>query len=236
MHVFIATPAYGEQVTTTYFNAFLGVLPILQRVGFSVGFAYSSLLPRARNDLVASFMQRPEATHLLFWDADIGIDAPSLQRMLDRNVAVIGAPCRRKQNEGQSLGLGDFNISLRNRDNFDDPQGHKVEVENGFLRVSRIGTGFVLIKRETFVTMQAGLPQLRYTSRGKEGFGFFDTMIHPKTGEYISEDFAFCDRWVIDCGGEIWVDAQAQVDHFGAHHYRGRLLDVLERIGPGRSV
>lgn len=126
MHVFIATPAYGEQITTTYFNAFLGALPILQRVGFSVGFAYSSLLPRARNDLVASFMRHPEATHLLFWDADIGIDASSLQRMLDRNAAVVGAPCRRKQKEGQSLDLGDFNISLRNRSNFDDPQGHRV--------------------------------------------------------------------------------------------------------------
>ena len=59
MHVFIATPSYGEQITTTYFNSFLGLLPLLQRVGFSVGFAHTSLLPKARNELASNLRQQP---------------------------------------------------------------------------------------------------------------------------------------------------------------------------------
>jgi len=33
----------------------------------------------------------------------------------------------------------------------------------------------------------------------------FECMIDPDTGEYLSEDYAFCRRWLA-LGGEIWLD------------------------------
>ena len=34
-------------------------------------------------------------------------------------------------------------------------------------------------------------------------------MIDPDSGEYLSEDFAFCRRWT-DLGGEIWLDVESK--------------------------
>ena len=57
--------------------------------------------------------------------------------------------------------------------------------------------------------------------------GLFDTLIHPVTRRYLSEDYAFCHRWAQGCGGEIWMDVQSVVTHVGHYGYRGSFLAVV---------
>ena len=49
---------------------------------------------------------------------------------------------------------------------------------------------------------------------------FFDCMVDPDSGRYLSEDYAFCRRWR-DIGGKIWVDLQCKLLHLGQHNFRG---------------
>jgi hypothetical protein len=47
-------------------------------------------------------------------------------------------------------------------------------------------------------------------------------MIDPETGAYLSEDFAFCKRW-LDMGGEIWADLASRLSRVGPTTYEGNL-------------
>ena len=75
MELFVATPCYGGQVTQRYFHACIALM--LWAINRGVGIHFEtlgreSLITRGRNTLVAKFLDRPTATHLLFIDADIG--------------------------------------------------------------------------------------------------------------------------------------------------------------------
>jgi len=59
-----------------------------------------------------------------------------------------------------------------------------------------------------------------------EAVMIFDTMIEPETGQYLSEDYAFCRRWR-DLGGEIWADMTARLTHVGHAAYTGSLIQAL---------
>jgi hypothetical protein len=41
-------------------------------------------------------------------------------------------------------------------------------------------------------------------------------------GTYLSEDFAFCKRW-IDMGGDIWADLKSKLNHVGPMTFYGDL-------------
>ena len=48
----------------------------------------------------------------------------------------------------------------------------------------------------------------------------FECLIDRDTGLYLSEDYAFCQRWR-DIGGEVWLDAAARLTHTGPHAFPG---------------
>ena len=60
----------------------------------------------------------------------------------------------------------------------------------------------------------------------REAVMVFDTMVEPETGQYLSEDYAFCRRWR-DLGGEIWADFEARLTHVGHATYTGSLMQAL---------
>ena len=44
---------------------------------------------------------------------------------------------------------------------------------------------------------------------------FFSHHISAEKDCYYGEDQSFCRRWVIGCGGDIWVDENSKVNHIG---------------------
>lgn len=106
---------------------------------------------------------------------------------------------------------------------------------DGFVEVDEAPTGFMAIKRHVFSRMMERYPQLRYTPDGPPGHPqahlhwlFFDCMVHPETGRYLSEDFAFCQRAI---GGKVWVDLECKLSHLGQHMFRGDLAQSLRVQG-----
>ena len=174
-----------------------------------------SLVTRARNTLVANFLDDEHATHLLFIDADIGFSTAVIKRMLDFDDQVVCAPYPMKLINWSAIpqlvkdNLDYKTLSLPYVLNFEDKDN--VEVKKGFAKVLDAATGCLLMKRECLLKMVKEYPDLHYNTDqiidGKEyksenTYLFFDTM-KDEDGRYLSEDYAFSRRWQ-KIGGSIW--------------------------------
>ena len=193
-----------------------------------------SLITRARNTLVANFLDDEHATHLLFIDADIGFSTAVIKRMLDFDDKVVCAPYPMKLINWSAIpqlvkdDLDYKTLSLPYVLNFADKDN--VEVKKGFAKVLDAATGCLLMKRECLLKMVKEYPDLHYNTDqiidGKEyksenTYLFFDTM-KDEDGRYLSEDYAFSRRWQ-KIGGSIWADLSSDLIHYGQYKFQGQL-------------
>jgi hypothetical protein len=191
-----------------------------------------ALITRARASLAAQFLDDPDATHLLFIDADIGFEPSQVLRLIDCGADMCAAiyPIKRIDWDRikATLAAGRPNpgaAALNYVFEVEDPAA--VATRGGFAKVRFAGTGFLMIRREALERMCAHYPQLRYerdhsteaATASRNRFALFDCMID-ETGTYLSEDFAFCRRWT-DMGGEIWADLKSTLNHVGPLVFRG---------------
>jgi hypothetical protein len=237
IHLVVATPCFGGQVSSIYANSIFGLqrairsisnmeLKVLLRDG-------DALITRARANLMTQFLDDPTATHFLFVDADIGFEPERVFRLIESGADVVAGvyPIKRvnwnkamrmletKRAEIPSAAL-DYVLEVEDPDH--------VAVVNGFTRVRYAGTGFLMIRRHAFEKMCVAYRSLQFfrehsqdTLAGSPNrFALFECMIDPASGTYLSEDFAFCKRWT-DIGGEIWADLESRLDHVGPAVFRG---------------
>ena len=92
---------------------------------------------------------------------------------------------------------------------------------DGFVEVAEAPTGFMVIKRHVFGRLMEKYPELNYVPDGPPNnpqrhlyWRFFDCMIDPDSGRYLSEDYTFCRRWR-DVGGKVFVDSHCKLGHLG---------------------
>jgi hypothetical protein len=109
--------------------------------------------------------------------------------------------------------------------------------DDRFIEVAEAPNGFMCVKRDVFRRLMEGYPNLRYTPDGPPGhpqahlhWRFYDCMVDPDSGRYLSEDYAFCRLWR-DLGGKVWVDLECKLNHLGQHMYRGDLAESLRVQG-----
>ena len=199
-----------------------------------------SLVTRARNTLVANFLDDEHATHLLFIDADIGFSTAIIKRMLDFDDQVVCAPYPMKLINWSAIpqlvkdNLDYKTLSLPYVLNFEDKDN--VEVKTGFAKVLDAATGCLLMKRECLLKMVKEYPDLHYKTDqiidGKEyksenTYLFFDTM-KDEDGRYLSEDYAFSRRWQ-KIGGSIWADLSSDLIHYGQYKFQGQLWKHFDK-------
>ena len=206
MKVCIGIPIYGDvpAVFLAAISTLIAQAPVPASIKLKVG---DSLVSRARNSLVADFLEMPDCTHILFIDSDLGFTAEDVKRITSHNVSVVGGwyPLKREGSEVQWCGNGALT---------EEPIH-----PNGLQRVRYIGTGFLCIARSVFEEIiEVDGPQIAYladeTHRPEHDFfqvGVRDTA----TGRrYLSEDWAFCQRW-LDLGGEVFADTHVRLRHHG---------------------
>ncbi len=234
----VATPCYAGLMTSVYVNSMLRLTAACRSAGIQLGWLFvgnDALIPRARAELTALFLDNPKATHLLFIDADIGFQPEEVFRLLAfdapvcagaapvksldwgklRRVLAVGAPKPESTSLNYVLGIDDV---------------ARVQTRQGFARTRAVGNGFMMIRRDALERMCDAHPELKYESihaptaapESRHRFALFECMIDPETRAYVSEDFAFCRRWT-DLGGEIWLDLQSQLTHVGPAEYVGDL-------------
>jgi len=252
IHLVVATPCFGGQVSSIYAGSIFHLqravrsrsnieLSVLMRDG-------DALITRARANLVTLFLDNPLATHLLFVDADIGFEPDQVFRMIEAGADVVAGvyPIKRVNWDKakrmlESNGLKLPSAALDYVLEIDNPD-HVVAV-NGFTRVRFAGTGFLMIRRHVLESMcqhpaYASLQFYREHSLdalagSPNRFALFECMIDAESGTYLSEDFAFCKRWT-DIGGEIWADLESRIDHVGPSVFHG---DVSSQFAaPARAA
>jgi hypothetical protein len=234
--VMIGTPCYGGQVTHLFLHSMLDLVMYAPLNNFGVGLrtiAKCSLIPLARNSLIAAFLDSP-ATHLMFIDADIGFKAADVHRLLtfDEDFVAGMYPIKsidwarlqqqvtNAQQPPNELGLHFVGMPC---------VGDTREERDGFVTAEAAGAGFTLLRRAAVERLRAAHPELKYQSaqsyprpaqQSQNQYNLFDCMISPETGVYLSEDFSFCRRWR-RLGGKIWIDTRTRLTHVGSYEFRG---------------
>ena len=241
----LATPCFGGLVTQLYMRSVMELVAVARSVGFQVAvelLGHDSLITRSRNTLVGRFLQDPDATHLLFVDADIGFEPDQLARMLQFGQDVVAGIYPLKLTEWGDGGLqralaGEPLETAGLRYVGTACTGAEFQERDGFVTGQYAGTGFMLIRREALQRMVTAYPELRYDATpgysGASGESFhhalFDCVIDPATQRYLGEDYAFCQRWRA-IGGAVWLDTRSTLTHVGSTEFVGR--PAFRSFGP----
>jgi len=232
--LFIATPAFGHQVTTNYANSLLKFvstshprLAVSSAVHLQSGMA---LVTQARNNCVAYFLNS-DCTHFLFIDADIGFEPDAIYRLIEKDVPLCLTPYPVK-------GYG-ANNQLQFIVHFPDKDNVKIQ-KDGFAEIVAGPTGFMMIKREVFEKLAEKYPERKTINKQLVGnkvetmekgwYTFFETAQDPENG-YLGEDIAFCRLWT-NIGGKIYADTQTPLTHFGSHAFHGSLNMMFAKQKP----
>ena len=251
IHLVIATPCFGGQVSSIYASSIFALqreLRATSNVNLTVHMRDGdALITRARANLVTLFLNDPTATHLLFVDADIGFTPQQVFRLIESGGDMVAGvyPIKRvnwnKARRAIHTGRPDVpSAALDYVLEIDNPD--QVVVVNGFARVRYAGTGFLMIRRRVLETLCAhpGYASLQFFREHSDDvlagnpnrFALFECMIDPATGTYLSEDFAFCKRWT-DLGGQIWADLDSRLDHVGPSVFHG---NVASQFAPAAAA
>lgn len=97
--LYVLTPMYGGNLTVNYHNAFVQLCNLCRETGVELGWSNiynESLISRARNRLVDTYLKQSTATHAVFIDADIGFDCRDILAMMETDYDIVGVPCSKK--------------------------------------------------------------------------------------------------------------------------------------------
>ncbi len=250
-HILLACPAYGGVVHVPFFESVLKLQKIcfLNNILLTVfPLSNESLIPRGRNFYCALTLANPNITHLLFIDTDIEFDPDSIIRMLKFDKEIVCGPYPKKHIDLKKV----RDIILKNPEIDLDKlesktleyvvnllplkEGGIIQHTNGFIKCMYAGTGFMLIKRDLLLKMKEKFPELKYTNdvNGYDSpetrdnfYAFFDCFVDPVSKRYLSEDYAFCQRF-LEIGGDIWLDILCNLNHIGLRKYSGRYQTIFD--------
>ena len=243
-HLMVATPCFDGHITGIYSNSLLKLQQACaqRQVAFTVrNILGDALITRARQNLLAHFMENKDATHLLFVDSDIGFEPAQVFRLLefDADFTAAAYPVKNinwaKLTELAKAGKPDLpSASLDYVVEFADPSA--IQIQRDFAKVTAAGTGFLMVRRAAVLRMMEHYTELQYKRDllvhddlrdSPWRYALFNCMIDPKTGAYLSEDYSFCRRWT-QIGGEIWLDLKSSLIHAGTTYFKGDMSTQVE--------
>ena len=204
----IGFPTYDGKLPITSALALSQLTSASQAHGFALQFSYisgCSIITKARNAIAHRFLQS-DCTDLLFIDADIHFTPADVLRTLALS-------------EGRDIVAGAYPRRAEDVKFFTDVH-YPLELEDGLLRVERVGTGFMLIRRHVFEQLQADHPEWRFWVNTEQTHhtAFFDFKTTPEG--YIGEDYLFCDR-ARAAGFKVWIDPEVNLGHYGSTEFTG---------------
>ena len=238
--VMLGTPVGGGVVSHDYLHGVLAVQRHFAELGWGLEVVTipDGLVTRSRNAFASTVVRNDDLTHLLMLDADVVVEPTGLERLVRAGHDVCGAVVALRQIGWQRV-----------RDHLDDhPEATAEDLrsianeyavrmlpgerpQDGFIPVRSIGSAAMLIGRAALVALTAtdlvervetGLPG---PDGHSSGWTFFDPTVDVD-GQYMSEDYAFCERWRAT-GGTVWADLRTTTRHIGPVSIEGDI---------GRSV
>lgn len=216
----IATPMHRPEIPFTFYQC----LDQTQRHLRSLGIESRFIARKGcgvewnRNALVSAFLDGDES-HLLFVDADMAWSPKTVARWLaaDREILCGAALARR-------LDAAQWNVRP-----MDPPAAADTE---GFVRVSRAGTGLMMILRDVLEKLsQDAEPYFESHDTERKLLRrvfYFD--VDPETRELRGEDYNFT-RDAQAAGFRVWCDTDARVGHLHEVPLSAGLESLLPWLG-----
>jgi hypothetical protein len=227
--VVIGTPAYGGLVTTRYLHSVMAACYELSRQGVVSQVLFTegeSLIQRARNNICAKFLAMPNASHLIFVDADIEFEGNSILRLLCHDRDVICGVYPKKT----------YPIDYAFHPRLDGDGNSRRDPVSGAVEIENAATGFLCIKRQVLLRLAEAYPETKYrcppgsltAEEEAHLFNYFPVMV--EDGILWSEDYGFCRRWRA-IGGEVWMDPSITLSHCGQHVFQGDPSRIYGVVG-----
>ena len=224
---------YGGMCTSEYTQSLLNLSESANKSDVKLTTIFlgnESLIQRGRNTIAHHFMNIPDATHLLFIDADIKFRTEDIVKMIQADKSLIIGPVALKGYDWEEIRQaavngeddigrtgGVFNINrLPGIDMVDENE--PFEIEHG-------GNAFMMIRRDVFETLKPHTPI--YTNGGRslpdgvEIFDYFRVEINKDTNHLLSEDYFLCHSYR-QVGGKVWCAPWVETGHFGSHLFNGK--------------
>lgn len=228
VHLLIATPVAGGIVAHDYMHGMNALRARLESLGWGMDFVSQpdGLVTRSRNAFASLALRSSKATHLLMIDADVLVDPAGIERLVraGHDVSGCSVPLRNMNWDRVAEYLADHPGATAEQLRavatdyavwFEPDQ----QVVDGFVPVRAIGSAVMLISRNALQRV-ANSDLVQYAERGmhtadrhESGWTFFDPFVDHE-GNYLSEDYAFCDRWR-RLGGQVWADLRTTTKHVG---------------------
>lgn len=231
-HIQFGLPCYGGMVHEGLMTSLIKFCIYAQKIGlaFSIDTLINeSLINRGRNSLLAKFMENSAATHLFFIDSDIQFEPEHIFKLILHDKDITGGLYPKKTLPP------DFVVNC-NPECVNSETG-QIIITDGLIEVSRLGTGFMLVKREVFNKLFAAYPQTKFTNNigldkkyDKWMYAIYDCVISPDTMEYLSEDWTMCLR-SRSIGIKIYADPTVRLNHCGTFVFPGDPTALYNQMG-----
>jgi hypothetical protein len=221
--VWILTPCYNGQMYVQYVASIIQTIETFRTAGIRLTVEFcknDSLVPRARNNLLARAMSDASMTHVMFIDADITWNALDIFRFLLHNKPIVGGiypkksyqwnkmmdvekMLERKQGSILKDAVTDVQFLRQNLVAYNVNYGStQLNVEKSLVKVRHLPTGFMMIRRDVVEKMQQEYAWTKYEDdvgflredeEKRQAYALFDCGV--VEGHYYSEDWMFCHRW-----------------------------------------
>ena len=234
IHLVIGTPMYGGMCTSEYTQSLLNLSESANKSEgvklTTVFLGNESLIQRGRNTIAHHFMNLPDATHLLFIDADIKFRVEDVVKMIQADKSLIIGPVALKGynwDEIRSAAInGEYDIQ-RTGGVFNINKLPDIDMvnENEPFEIEHGGNAFMMIRRDVFETLKPHTPI--YTNGGRslpdgvEIYDYFRVEINKDTNHLLSEDYFLCHSYR-QLGGKVWCAPWVETRHFGSHLFNGK--------------
>ena len=245
--ILIATPVAGGVVTHDYLHGVQQFQKRCTELGWSTIHVTQpdGLVTRSRNSFASIVVRDESITHLLMLDADVVVPATGLERLVRSGHDFVGSciPLRNfNWDRAKEMTAGHADVPVEHMRLLATEYavwylGDTATPIDGFIPVRAIGSASMLISREALVKLsesdlvQHAVRGLHAADGQEEGWTFFDPFVDAD-GNYLSEDYALCDRWR-QLGGDVWADLETATWHIGPVIVPG---DIAGSLAAGASL
>lgn len=202
----IGIPAYDSKIDVDSALNLLQLAGLAGKHQFELQIAHvsgCSILPKARNSLIAKFIES-KCTDFLFLDTDVIFKAEDIVRLMGvaTNKDVVAGVYPKKNKETQMA------VDLI----YSSTASPIVEPEFNLYEAQHAATGFMLIRRHVIEKMMAAYPELMYADKAESlvCYSLFDFQLKDQT--YYGEDYIFCQR-ARAIGLKIYIDPLLKLGH-----------------------
>lgn len=212
LRVLVCTPVYGDDVKRGYAHSLAQAMAFFAQAKsdvekyIDVVIVHSSNLVQNRHILVSKAFQF-EATHMLFWDADIKVPPDAIVRLVNHHLPIVACNYAKKETEAPPT-------AYIETDSYVGPC-YSQSQHTGLQAVTSCGLGFMLI--DMAVVQKIPTPLFQMTQKGSEG-----TLTE-------TEDVFFCHK-AIDHGFDIVIDhdLSKEIAHIGSWEYTCSMSDIAQ--------